>query len=70
MNSFVSNVLACLRKPSEDEAVLGARVLAIMALIQGGDEERFFQRASNVLAPLAKTSRSPAVKVAVRCARG
>ncbi|TYZ63742.1 hypothetical protein PybrP1_003711 [[Pythium] brassicae (nom. inval.)] len=62
--SFVSNVLNCLRKPSEDEALHGARVLAIMALIQGGDEERFFQRASNVLSPLAKASRSAAVKAA------
>lgn len=61
----MSNVLNCLRKPSEDEALHGARVLAIMALIQGGDEERFFQRASNVLTPLAKTSRSAAVKAAV-----
>lgn len=64
--SFVSNVLACLRKPSDDEALHGARILAIMALIQGADEERFFQRASNVLSPLAKASRNPVVKAAVR----
>ncbi|GAB9473292.1 hypothetical protein Gpo141_00010446 [Globisporangium polare] len=62
--SFVSNVLSCLRKPSDDEALHGARILAIMALIQGADEERFFQRASNVLSPLAKASRNPAVKAA------
>lgn len=62
----MSNVLACLRKPSDDEALHGARILAIMALIQGGDEERFFQRASAVLSPLAKASRTPAVKAAVR----
>uniref|UniRef100_K3WKD3 Interferon-related developmental regulator N-terminal domain-containing protein n=1 Tax=Globisporangium ultimum (strain ATCC 200006 / CBS 805.95 / DAOM BR144) TaxID=431595 RepID=K3WKD3_GLOUD len=62
--SFVTNVLSCLRKPSEDEAIHGARVLALMSVILGGDEERFFQRASNVLEPLAKTSRSAAVKAA------
>ncbi|KAF1330176.1 Interferon-related developmental regulator 1, partial [Globisporangium splendens] len=28
--SFVTNVLSCLRKPSEDEAVYGARVLAVI----------------------------------------
>lgn len=65
-SSFVSNVLSCLRKPSDDEALHGARILAIMALIQGADEERFFQRASNVLSPLAKASRNPVVKAAVR----
>ncbi|TMW63333.1 hypothetical protein Poli38472_002274 [Pythium oligandrum] len=62
--SFVSNILSCLRRPSEDEAVYGAKILAVMSIIIGEDDERFFQRGKNVLEPLAKTSRSQKVKAA------
>ena len=64
--SFIDNVLGCLRKPSEDEAVLGSRLLAILAIIFGNDEERFFQRSKAVLNPLIKTAKNAKVKVAVR----
>lgn len=67
---FVGNILTCLRKPSETEAVLGSRALAVIALIYGGDEERFFQRSKNVLEPLAKSSRSDKVKAAAIRALG
>ncbi|CAI5745504.1 unnamed protein product [Peronospora destructor] len=62
--SFIDNVLGCLRKPSEDEAVLGSRILAILAIIFGDDEERFFQRSKAVLNPLIKTAKTARVKVA------
>ncbi|KAL4159917.1 hypothetical protein KRP22_000560 [Phytophthora ramorum] len=68
--SFLSNVLGCLRKPSEGEAVLGSRILAIIALIFGDDEERFFQRSKNVLKPLVKTARNAKIKVATIRALG
>ncbi|TDH70556.1 hypothetical protein CCR75_005485 [Bremia lactucae] len=61
--SFVANVLGCLRKPSEDEAVLGSQILAITAIILGNDEERFYQRSKNVLMPLIKASRKAKVMV-------
>jgi hypothetical protein len=64
--SLVANVLSCLRRPSEGEATRGARILSILALILGGDEERFFQRAKNVLEPIVKTARNASAKVAVR----
>ncbi|DBA02341.1 TPA: hypothetical protein N0F65_007160, partial [Lagenidium giganteum] len=60
--SFVSNIISCLRKPSEQEAVLGSRMLAVISLIFGADEERHFQRTRAVLEPLVKTSRSEKVK--------
>lgn len=63
---FVSNVQNLLRKPSEEEAILGSNVLAIMSLIFGADDERFFQRSKNVLRPLAKAARNPKVKATVR----
>ncbi|RMX63641.1 hypothetical protein KXD40_001477 [Peronospora effusa] len=62
--SFIDNVLGCLRKPSEDEAVLGSRILAILAIIFGDDEERFYQRSKAVLNPLIKTAKNAKVKVA------
>ncbi|KAE9360119.1 hypothetical protein PF008_g1942 [Phytophthora fragariae] len=62
--SFVDNVLGCLRKPGESEAILGSRILAILAIIFGEDEERFFQRSKNVLKPLVKTARNAKIKVA------
>ncbi|CAH0489587.1 unnamed protein product [Peronospora farinosa] len=62
--SFFDNVLGCLRKPSEDEAVLGSRILAILAIIFGDDEERFYQRSKAVLNPLIKTAKTAKVKVA------
>lgn len=60
--TFVSNVLSCLRRPTEEEAVVGANILAVMSLIFGSDDERFFQRSKNVLEPLAKSARNPKVK--------
>ncbi|GMF48600.1 unnamed protein product [Phytophthora fragariaefolia] len=63
--SLVDNVHGCLRKPAEAEAVLGSRILAILAIIFGEDEERFFQRAKTVLKPLVKTARNAKIKVAV-----
>ncbi|KAG6975188.1 hypothetical protein JG688_00002617 [Phytophthora aleatoria] len=68
--SFMDNVLGCLRKPSEGEAVLGSRILAIMAIIFGEDEERFFQRSKNVLKPLVKTARNAKIKVSTIRALG
>lgn len=60
--SFVDNVLACLRKPAEDEALLCANILAILGLIYGADNERFYQRSKNALEPLAKAASSQKVK--------
>ena len=62
----MDNVLGCLRKPSEDEAVFGARILAVLAVIYGDDNERLFQRSKTVLKPLTKSARNAKVKVAVR----
>lgn len=61
----MDNVLGCLRKPSEGEAVLGSRSLAILAIIFGEDEERFFQRSKSVLKPLIKTARNAKIKMSV-----
>ncbi|KAK1939424.1 Interferon-related developmental regulator 1 [Phytophthora citrophthora] len=68
--SFLDNVLGCLRKPSEGEAVLGSRILAIMAIIFGEDEERFFQRSKNVMKPLIKTAKNAKIKVSTIRALG
>ncbi|KAJ8558645.1 hypothetical protein ON010_g8806 [Phytophthora cinnamomi] len=68
--SLVDNVLGCLRKPGESEATLGSRILAILAIIFGEDEERFFQRSKNVLKPLIKTARNAKIKVATIRALG
>ncbi|KAL7683043.1 putative armadillo-like helical protein [Plasmopara halstedii] len=61
-DSFINNVLECLRKPSEEEAVLGSRILAIMAIIFGSNEERFFHRSKHVLRPLIRNARNAKVK--------
>jgi hypothetical protein len=39
--------------------------LAIMAIIFGEDEERFYQRSKSVLKPLIKVARNAKIKVAV-----
>ncbi|CAH0514319.1 unnamed protein product [Peronospora belbahrii] len=61
---FIDNVLGCLRKPSEGEVVLGSRILAILAITFGDDEERFFQRSKAVLTPMIKAAKNAKVKVA------
>lgn len=68
-DSFMGNVLGCLRKPSEDEAVLGSRILAIMATIFGCNEG-FFQRSKHVLEPLIKTARNLKIKCSAIYALG
>ncbi|GLD93075.1 hypothetical protein PINS_up001667 [Pythium insidiosum] len=63
-DSFVSNVMSCLRRPSDEEAVLGSKILAVLSLIFGGDNEGFYQRSKSVLEPLAKTAKMQKVKSA------
>ncbi|KAI9923163.1 hypothetical protein PsorP6_002714 [Peronosclerospora sorghi] len=63
-DSFVNNVFGCLRKPSEAEILLGSRILTIMAIIFGGNEERFLQRSKATLQPLMKRARNGKVKTA------
>ncbi|KAI9906364.1 hypothetical protein PsorP6_002973 [Peronosclerospora sorghi] len=41
-DSLLNNVFGCLRKPSEAEILLGSRILTILSIIFGVDEERFF----------------------------
>jgi predicted nucleic acid-binding protein len=62
---FVKNVQTLMRKPSEEEAVLGTQILTVMGLILGADEERFYQKSKNILEPLIKTSKNEKVKVQV-----
>ncbi|KAJ0409779.1 hypothetical protein ATCC90586_001092 [Pythium insidiosum] len=51
-------------RPSDEEAVLGSKILAVLSLIFGGDNEGFYQRSKSVLEPLAKTAKMQKVKSA------
>ena len=61
----MSNLLACLRKPTPSEGSLAPRALAIMAITLGPDEESFYQDIQTPLQTLVKSGKHGSTRAEV-----